>query len=62
MKNRLTILTVIVGLAISDSILTQNNTAPTTPTVYTLQQYIDYANEHNPNLKNTKALFSMILL
>ena len=52
MKNRFTILTAIVGLAISGSALAQDKAAPS---VYTLQQCIDYANEHNPNLKNAKA-------
>jgi outer membrane protein TolC len=53
MKNRITILTAIVGIAISGNVFAQENAAA--PAVFTLQQCIDYANEHNPNLKNAKA-------
>lgn len=52
MRHRFTILTVIVGLTISGNVFGQDKT---TSGVYTLQQCIEYANEHNPNLKNAKA-------
>jgi outer membrane protein len=51
MKNRLPILAVIVSLVISGSVFAQDKAAPA---VYSLQQCIEYGNEHNPNLKNAK--------
>lgn len=44
MKRQYTILLTIVGLAISGNVMAQENT---TPTVFTLEQCIDYAKKHN---------------
>ena len=50
MKNRLQIIAVIVGLVISGSVFGQDQ--PAAPTVFTLEQCIEYAKQNNISSKN----------